>query len=327
MRTSIRKQTDHIKRKTKAVIALSLIAVVVISQLGMVNTFALSRTHLRMYSAKETSAVSSSGVKIGHPVHGERGALRGNKAGDQKNKEVYIEDWKYSILSSSRYHWKYVVRAKDHDLARAIAGNMEAICKNDNIGYDLKSPDNVSLYNKLVKNGWDIKGIDSKCETMCSNAVSVCLNAEGVNVPKDWKTRNMKDDLLATGLFECLSSKKYVRSSDYLVKGDILIYPGRHTAVVVESGNPFTYTLKYTRSDGKEVSKQIQEGSTLMINLNNSTEPYGITMSGDVNMADVKAELKNYVFTGWQLTKGKYITAEYRPERQLMKPKAKKIKL
>ena len=273
------------------------------------------------------SYAAGSSVKIGHAVHGERGGLKGNKTGDYKNREVYIEKWTYSMLGSSRYHWKYVLRAKDHDLAKGIAANMRAICKNDKIGYDQNRPDSTTLYDKAEAKGWDISSINSRCETTCSNAISVCLNAEGVDIPKNWNTSRMRKDLLDTGLFECMETKAFVKSSERLVEGDILLKPGHHTAVVVESDNPFTYTLRYKKTNGKTVRVFLDEDSYIQINPNNSSEPLRVKMDDNIELTDEYAILKDHVLTGWERTNGTTFTARYRAERSQMKLSGRKVKI
>lgn len=280
-----------------------------------------------VWTAPQSAYAAGSAVKIGHAVHGERGGLKGNKAGDYKGREVYIENWTYSILGVSRYHWKYVFRAKDRDLAKGIARNMKAICKNNRIGYDQNSPDSTTLYDKAEDKGWDISEIDSKCETTCSNAVSVCLNAEGVNVPKSWNTSKMKKDLMATGMFVCLSKKEFVKSSEKLVEGDILLNPGHHTAVVVDSDNPFTYTLTYKNTDGKTVEELIEEDTYININPNNSTEPVRELMDENRELTEEDAALKDHVLVGWDVTDGNTFTARFRAERRPMKLTGEKVKL
>ena len=266
-------------------------------------------------------------VRIGHAVHGEKGGLKGNKAGDYKGREVYIENWNYSMLSGSRYHWKYVFRAKDHDLAEGIARNMEAICKNNRIGYDQNSPDSTSLYDKAEEKGWDISAVNSWCETTCSNAVSVCLNAEGVDVPKNWNTSRMRKDLVDTGMFECIKAKAYVKSSDKLVEGDILLNPGHHTAVVVESSNPFTYTLRYTKTDGKTAKVFIEEDTYIQINPNNSTEPMRVLMDDNMELTEEDAYLRDHILEGWVRTDSTTFTARYKAERLPMRLSGKKVKI
>jgi len=268
-------------------------------------------------------AESTPNVTIGHAVTGEKG-LKGNKTGNQTGAETRTEEWSYSMMPGSRYHWKYVLRAKDHDLARAIAKHMKEICANDRIGYDQNQPDSTSLYDEAEKKDWKISKIKKKCETTCSNAVSVCLNAEGVKVPKQWNSSNMKKDLMATDLFESFDSKDYTRSSKKLVTGDILVAPGKHTAVVIESDNPFMCKLTYMNEEGVSAVIEAEENHFIRLNPNNSTETTSIKLDKDKDITAEEAQLKDHVFIGWQKTGSRSLTACYRPERQAMRPAAEK---
>lgn len=289
-------------------------------------TLLIAVSMLCFYFPAGAYAESKVKVKIGHAVTGENG-LKGNKPGNQTGIETRTEDWSYSIIPSSGYHWKYVIRAKDHDLARAIAKHMKEICSNDKIGYDQNEPDCTTLYDEAKKKDWDITAVKKKCETTCSCAVSVCLNAEGVKVPKLWNTSNMKKDLMKTDLFECFETKDYTKSSKKLMTGDILIVPGKHTAVVIESDNPFTYKLTYLDEEGKTKVTEIEENKYVRINPNNSSEPTSLKMDSDKDITGEEAYLKDHVFKGWQKTGARSLTACYKPERQAMKVVTEKVKI
>lgn len=273
-----------------------------------------------------TYADSTAKVRIGHAVIGENG-LKGNKPGNQTGIETRTEDWSYSIIPTNGYHWKYVLRAKDHDLARAIARHMEEICSNNKIGYDQNEPDCTTLYDEAKKKNWDIPAIKTKCETTCSNAVSVCLNAEGIKMPKLWNSSNMKKDLMKTDLFECFETKDYTKSSKKLLTGDILVTPGKHTAVVIESDNPFMCKLTYIDEEGNTAVTEIEENKLVHINPNNSTETTSIKMNKDRDITDREAYLKEHIFTGWKKTGTRSLTACYKPERQEMRPVTEKVKI
>ena len=272
-------------------------------------------------------AANSSGVKIGHAVYGESGRLKGNKAGDKNGREVFIENWTYSVLGMSRYHWKYVLRCKDHDIARNLAAHMKDICSNNKIGYDQRNSDCTTLYDEARANGWNIAGINNKCETTCSNAISVCLNAEGIEIPRNWNSGRMRRDLVETGMFECFKSDQYVKSAEKLVPGDILIKPGHHAAMVVESDNPFTYKLTYLNLDGKTVSARIEENEDVLINPNNSSKMVYIKMDSDKDLKDEEPSLRNYRFAGWKKTGPQAFMACYKAERQMLRLKTKKAKI
>jgi hypothetical protein len=165
-------------------------------------------------------------VKIGHARSDENNKARDGKAGDQTSKEVTIQNW-------YNRNWTAVFRAKDNKTAEKIAKTTEHICNNDNIGYDQSQ--RTTLYEYAEKCNWDIQKITEKCECDCSSLVAVCVNAAGVKISKNMYTGNQKAVLSATGKFEIVTDSKYLKKSDYLKRGDILLAPG-HTAIVLSDG-------------------------------------------------------------------------------------------
>ncbi len=254
---------------------------------------------------------ADSQVKIGQARNGEK-SYKNNKAGDQTKKEVMISKWSYSPFSFRAEHWQYVYRCKDPDTARLIASKMTDICKNNHIGYDQNDKDRGTLYDAAKKNGWDITAINKNCETTCSCAISVCLNAAGIKVPRLWMTRYMPADIDATGQFYCFTAKKYTRSSDNLAVGDILINPGEHAVVVVESPHPYTFPVSYTNPEGKKCKAQIAEDSDVILNLNNGEETMSVKIDGEKNLDKIVPEKKDFAFTGWRKTSKSSFSAEYK---------------
>ena len=179
-------------------------------------------------------------VYNGHASIDERGKAKGGAAGDQTGKEVYKRTW-YSKT------WHTVFRPKSAAVAEKIAKAMEQACANNNIGYDQYQ--RTTLYTQAKAKNWDISKVATKCETDCSALVSVCCNAAGVTVSKDMYTGNETAVLKGTGKFDVFTASKYVISSDYLLRGDILLGTG-HTAIVLSDGakaKPTTeYFKKYT---------------------------------------------------------------------------------
>ena len=173
-------------------------------------------------------------VYIGHASIDERGKAKGGAAGDQTGKEVYKRTW-------YNKPWHTVIRPKSADIAEKIAKAMEQACANDNIGYDQYQ--RTTLYELAKAKKWDIPKVTEKCETDCSALVSVCCNAAGVTVSKDMYTGNEKSVLTATGKFTVYTASKYVNSSDYLMRGDILLGDG-HTAIVLSNGSKVSVTTK-----------------------------------------------------------------------------------
>ena len=248
-------------------------------------------------------------VIIGQAKRGEKG-VKDNKPGDQTGNEVFMTEWSYRLIGSE--HWQYVLRAKDPETGRKIAAIMIQACNNEHIGYDQNYPDRGTLYERAKKAGWDVTKVKKDCETTCTCIISVCLNAVGIKVPKYWMSEDVKDDLEATGLFYCFSSKDYVASSDKLTVGDILVTPDRHTAMVVDSPHPFTYPVKYTDAGGKSHTTQIAENSSILLNLNNGEEPGKVKVDSEISLDDSVPVKEDYTFLGWEKTGKNSFSASYR---------------
>lgn len=248
-----------------------------------------------------TFTMAAGNVKIGQATCGEGGKLRECSAGDQSGGEVSISNWSYG---KGAFHWTYVFRAKDKNVAKQIAANMQAAAANNNIGYDQASPDRNTFFDEAKKTNWDISKIRTKCETTCSSAVSVCLNAAGVKVPRKWYTGAVYEDIMATGMFDCYTAKEYVASDRNLLPGDILCSES-HTAMVVESPNKFPVVVTYETSQGLE-SKTFSEDSTIYLNLGNTMQ--NLTLVDDVTLDPPEREY--FTFDGWSF-QNDIFTAKY----------------
>lgn len=183
-------------------------------------------------------------VRIGHASIDERGKITGGNAGDQTGKEVCIRSYYLN-------NWRYVVRAKDPQIAEAMAKACEIGCKNDNIGYS--QSDRNSLYKALQNNNFNIANV-GKCNTDCSAFMVACAITGGIkelnyksNAPT---TSTMYSAFRATGRFDIYTDAKYLLSDKYLRRGDILISPGRHTVMVLDNG---TFPTLKRGSRGNEV--------------------------------------------------------------------------
>ena len=163
-------------------------------------------------------------LKIAHARRDENGKYRNGKAGDQDGKELCITDW-------YNRPWNVVIRAKEENIAKAIALSGIAACKNEHIGYD--QIQRTTLFDIAKTFGFDISKVNTPCETDCSALVAVCVNAAGVTVPKTIYTGNMVNALKQTGKFHILKEKALLQSYSQLKIGDILVYEGHHTAIVV----------------------------------------------------------------------------------------------
>lgn len=165
-------------------------------------------------------------VTIANLVCDENGKAHGGKPGDQTGKESRFENW-YG-------KWDYVFRAKDPNHAERIAQTMEDICNNEYAGgYDQYQ--RTTLYFAAKNHNWNIKEIkkDEACESDCSAAVAVCINAAGIPVSKDMYTGNEKQIIEQTKRFTTFYSSDYTNKPDNLRRGDILLMEG-HTAIVTK---------------------------------------------------------------------------------------------
>jgi hypothetical protein len=171
-------------------------------------------------------------VKIGHARYGESG-ITNQTPGDSTGREVCIGTW-YSMDSNK----SYVARPKSRTFAEKQAQACEAGCKNDRIGYDQTNRN--TAYTEAKKVSYDLSKIKTNCETDCSAFMILCAIAAGVtklgytgNAPT---TSTMRSNLERTGKYEILTDKKYLTSSDYLLRGDIVVKPGSHTFMVLSDG-------------------------------------------------------------------------------------------
>lgn len=180
-------------------------------------------------------------VRIGHASLGESGKVRNGAAGDQTGKEVFTRTW-YA-------HGKgwVVLRCNDANKRNKIAEAMEKACANNQIGYDQNQRD--TLFNNVKNKGFDPSKTTKKVETDCSALVRVCVAyAYGKDVVGNIVTSNEPARLVNTGLFTKFTTAKYCKSSDYLMRGDILCTKtSGHTVIVLDDGAKVkTSTVKTT---------------------------------------------------------------------------------
>lgn len=192
-------------------------------------------------------------VLIGHASLDESKKIKGGKAGDQTGGEVTIRSW-------YNKPWTFVLRAKTTKVAEAMAKACEKGCKNPNIGYDQNQRN--TLHTQAKKVNFDLGKINTACETDCSAFMTVCAQAAGLNIPYNSynapTTSTMKAAFLSTGAFNVLTDSKYLTSDTYLKRGDILVKPGSHTAMVLGNGSnttnkeeACTVTLKVLKKGAK----------------------------------------------------------------------------
>lgn len=164
-------------------------------------------------------------VKIGSA----RSSYGNTSPGDQNGgKEVSTENW---YLHSKGW---VVLRALDPEAREKIAVAMERACANDNIGYDQSTRN--TLYNNVKPYGFDPACTTKKVNTDCSALSRVCVNFAGITVG-DYITSSEAATLMATGAFEKFIDDAHCKSSDRLLRGDILVTKTKgHTVVVLSDG-------------------------------------------------------------------------------------------
>lgn len=171
-------------------------------------------------------------TRFAHAVCDEKGRIDGAEPGDQgyKSKEE-IRFAQYYAKNDAGKAWSWVIRARDAAMAEQIAGNMELIVKNQNIGYSQKH--RMDWLNSALANGGDITM--ARGDGDCSSIVTGSAYLAGARVPKSLATSTMLKAFKASGQFEILTDAIYIKSSEHLRRGDILLRIG-HTAVMVDNG-------------------------------------------------------------------------------------------
>lgn len=192
-------------------------------------------------------------VKIGHAYSDENGKGKGGKAGDQNAKEVKISNYYVNAKG-----W-VVLRCKDDQKRLKIAEAMEKACKNADIGYDQNQRN--TLFNNVKNSGFNPSKTTKKVETDCSALVRVCIAyAYGKDVVGNIRTVSQPAALVKTGLFTKYTDAKHCKSSDYLLRGDILCTPvSGHTVVVLDDGAKVNGKLEVDGKWGKATTTRLQQ--------------------------------------------------------------------
>ena len=191
-------------------------------------------------------------VKIGHASIDERGKINSGKAGDQNAREVCVRDW-YAK------GWTVLLRPKSSTVAEKMAKACEAACANSKIGYDQYQRNTLRTQAKAA--GWNLAKISTACETDCSAFMTVCAEAAGVDVSGCYTSGNapvtstMRAKFKATGAFDVLTDSKYLTGTDYLKRGDVLVYEKGHTVMVLSNGAKVGTSSPVTTSAKPAVAK------------------------------------------------------------------------
>jgi peptidoglycan hydrolase-like protein with peptidoglycan-binding domain len=170
---------------------------------------------------------------ISNSGHDENGKYTGGKAGDQTGKEWALQKW-YDRP------WKCVLRHPDAEVRELLAELAEKAAKNDNVGYNQNK--RGTYWIQLEAAGYDPSKITTPCDGDCSGGVMANVKAAGYLLQRKelqevtiTTTSYMRKVLKKAG-FEVLEDSKYLTSDKYLLRGDILLNDGKHTATNVTDG-------------------------------------------------------------------------------------------
>ena len=170
---------------------------------------------------------------IGHACKNEHETYKDGQAGDQTKVEVYIRTW-------YNRPWNVVLRAKDKNTREKLAQAMEMACKNESIGYAQNTRN--TLWNNIKNYQFNPSKTTKAVNTDCSALVCVCCAYAGIPIhylqigTNSLTTSTLRKYLLLSGMFEALTNRKYLTSDKYLLRGDILLYEGHHTAINLDNG-------------------------------------------------------------------------------------------
>lgn len=170
---------------------------------------------------------------ISNSGHDKRGKYIGGQAGDQSGTEWYLRSW-------YNRPWNCILRHPDPNVRNKIAELAEKAARNDNIGYDQGA--RTTYWNELVKVEYDPARIKNNCAADCSAGMMANIKAAGyllgieqlksVTITSTYYMRNM----LRNAGFQVLTDSKYLTSTNYLERGDILLNDNAHTATNLEKG-------------------------------------------------------------------------------------------
>ena len=174
-------------------------------------------------------------TKVSNCSGTEYGGAYGGVAGDQTGREVVVRDW-YD------FEQIYVYRHPDPRVGEKLAELATDTAMNPHVGYDQNG--RLTFRNALRKVNYAPKKIATDVETDCSACTAALIEAVGVllgikalaDFDTTLSTHGMDAPLRAAG-FKRLTASKYLRSGDYLMKGDISLAPGHHVNIAVTNGS------------------------------------------------------------------------------------------
>lgn len=175
-------------------------------------------------------------IRIGH-------ASTNSPSSGSAADEVLISNY-YTSLKPT-----VVLRPKTRELAEKSAAACEAGCNNNNIEYSQATRNTLNTEAKKV--GYNLSNVKTKCYADCSSFMTVCAIAGGAKISYTAgapNCGNMKSVFTKSGDYTALTAATYLNSSDYLLRGDILVRENylngsRHTVMVLDNGGKMPTTV------------------------------------------------------------------------------------
>lgn len=183
-------------------------------------------------------------VLIGHASIDAYGNETGGHPGDQNGDEICTRNW-YDKP------WIKVFRPISKKESATLALIMEAACENDHIGFSKDKEENLKCEKLAKKVNWDLRKIEEDCALDNIQLISLCLNAAGISLSRQLTIENAESCLTRSKKFNIFSGAKYLKSSCFLKRGDILLAKD-HMAIVLSDGNEMDYiTYEVPKNDFK----------------------------------------------------------------------------
>lgn len=159
--------------------------------------------------------------------------------GDQTGKEVFVREW-YNAM------WNCVLRYSDPEIGRQAAEIAVKLANSNLVGYDQSGRNN--LYQTLMGYDWNVdlylkSGVKTECD--CSSFIYACYACVLPHIRSNYNapvTSNMKERYIFYG-FSVFYDTRMLMGEEPLLKGDILLKIGSHTAMICDG------TRKYIQQE------------------------------------------------------------------------------
>lgn len=256
--------------------------------------------------------------------HDEHYQYHGGEAGDQTSKEWEIREW-YDR------QWSCILRHPDPIVRELMALYAERAAKNNNVGYDMYQ--RLTYWQMLEKYNYDPATIKEKCEADCSSGITSNAKAVGIalgdealaTIDVNTYTETMRKNFQKAG-FKVLTAKKYLKSQDELLRGDIILNDSKHVCTNLTNGkkiqNEHTVTPeeindaimkareKYSKPQPTAPKHTEYEVYKLNTYLNVRKAPFNGAIVGKLYNGN-KVKVVS-ITNGWaKLDSGNYISANY----------------